>query len=167
VQLIIVRHATAIDRGADILDEKRYLTPEGRVSFRKTARTMVQKGMDPGLILTSPLLRAVQTADILAESLAYKGLLLAVDDLSPGFDQAGLERLLDRCQEVEELVLVGHEPDLGILVARLLSLAHGFTFKKGSAIRLNIDPKNPRESATFKWLATGRKLITSKEEAFG
>ena len=54
MKLIFVRHATAIERSAKIAEEERYLTSEGRVFFRKTARTMLKKGIEPGLILTSP-----------------------------------------------------------------------------------------------------------------
>jgi phosphohistidine phosphatase len=166
LKIIIVRHAAAIDRDGVVTDERRYLTPEGRDYFRKTARTIGQKGADPGLILTSPLLRAVQTADILAETLAYQGPLEAVAELEPGFDLAALERLLGNCRQVRQLVIVGHEPDLGRLVAALLHLANAFPFRKGSAIRLNFDQNDLRYPATFKWLAAGRKLITSREEAF-
>jgi len=166
VKIIFVRHAAAIDRGAGITDDRRYLTPKGRDFFRETARTIIKKGVEPELILTSPLLRAVQTADILAESLVYSGPLAAVDELEPGFDLYRLKKLLDLYQPVSELILVGHEPDLSSIVAAMLGLANGFNFKKGSAVRLNVEPTDLRDSAVFKWLAVGRKLITSREEAF-
>ncbi len=165
MKLILIRHAEAIERGADIIDACRYLTPAGREFFRKTARTMRDHGVIPDLILTSPLLRAVQTADILAESLAYNGELMAVDALEPGCDLAKIKPLLDQYPHVNELVIVGHEPDLGSLVSAFLGLPQGFTFKKGSAVRLNVKPADLRGNAVFKWLASGRKLITSREEA--
>ena len=84
MKLIVVRHAAAVERSSDISEETRFLTPEGRVFFRKTARTMLKNGVEPGLILTSPLLRAVQTADILAETLAYSGPLLVRNELQSG-----------------------------------------------------------------------------------
>ncbi len=167
MKIYFVRHAAAIERGGGVTEEGRYLTPEGRVFFRKTARTMLKRGVEPDLILTSPLLRAVQTADILAETLAYIGPLAAVAELEPGFNLPRLERLLDQYQHVSELVLVGHEPDLSSVVSSLLALPDGFDFKKGSAVRLNIDPADLRGSASFKWLAAGRKAVMSREEAFG
>lgn len=166
MRIILIRHAAAIDRGTASSESKRYLTPKGRDFFRETARTLVKKGVKPDLILTSPLLRAVQTADILAESLLFRGPLEAVDELEPGFDRARLRKLLDRYQQVTELVLVGHEPDLSTVVADLLGLSTSFNFKKGSALRLNIVPKALERSAVFKWSASGGKLITSPEEAF-
>ena len=165
MKLIIVRHAAAIERSTDIPDEQRYLTSEGRAFMRTTARTMLKKGVEPGLILTSPLVRSVQTADILAEALSYIGPVIATDVLSPGFDAAALKNLLEKYQPVDELVLVGHEPDLGDVISSLLSLQGGFDFKKGSAFMLKRDAKDVKP-ATFKWLAAGKKLKKSQEEAF-
>jgi len=165
VKIIFIRHAAAIDRGAGITDDRRYLTPKGRAFFRDTAQTIIKKGTEPELILTSPLLRAIQTADILAESLVYNGPLVAADELEPGFDLHRLRKVIDQYQQVSELIIVGHEPDLSSIVVELLGLRDGFSFKKGSAIRLNIDPANLRGSAAFKWLAAGKKLVTSQDEA--
>lgn len=166
MKLVIVRHATAVERDGEIPEEWRYLTPEGRAFFRKTARTLAKEGVKPDLILTSPLLRAVQTADILGEALPYDGSLLARGELRPGFDLAALQRLLAEFQGHKELVLVGHEPDLSSLVAALLALPGGFAFKKGAAIKLKLDPANPQGTAAFKWLAAGEKVVTAQDKAF-
>lgn len=165
MKIYLVRHTIAIEPSADVIDERRYLTPEGRVFFRKTARTMLKSGVEPSLILTSPMLRAVQTADILAEALDFAGPLIAVDELSHGFDLASLRKLLDDFHSADELVLVGHEPDLSSLLASLLSLNDALDFKKGTAVKLKINPSDPQASAAFKWLASGRKLITSMDKA--
>ena len=165
MKLIVVRHAAAVERSSDISEEIRYLTPEGRAFFRKTARTMLKNGVEPGLILTSPMLRAVQTADILAEALSYSGPFMVRDELRPGFDKQGLNKLLDDYRSVDEMVLVGHEPDLSDIVSFLISRPGGFNFKKGAAIKLKIDPSNLSVSTAFKWLALGKKLFTSLDEA--
>jgi phosphohistidine phosphatase len=164
MKLFIVRHAAAVERTTEIPEEQRYLTPEGRVFMRKTARTMLKKGIEPCLILTSPLVRAVQTADILAESLSSVVPVVVTEELSPGFDMGALQRLVNKFQEVNELVIVGHEPDMSGVVSSLLSLQGGFNFKKGSAFKLTIDAKLAKP-ATFKWLAAGKKLITLQDEA--
>ena len=166
MKLIFVRHAAAVERTAGVPEERRYLTPEGRVFFRKTARTMLKNSVDPGLIITSPLLRAVQTADILAETLSHSGPLVVADELAPGFDMRALQNFFSEFQSVNELVLVGHEPDFSSLVASLLNLPAGFNFKKGAAINLKVDPADLRAPAAFKWLAAGKKLITAREEVF-
>lgn len=166
MKIIFVRHAAAIDRCADIIEERRYLTPEGRDFCRKTARTILKKGVKPDLILTSPLLRAVQTADILAENLAYRGPLMAVDELEPGFALHGLRQLLNRFQPVNELIVVGHEPDLSTVVAELLCLDKGFKFKKGGALKLVIKSAALPGDALFKWFAIGNTLIVSRNGIF-
>lgn len=166
MKLFLVRHAAAVERDGDVPEEWRYLTPEGRKLFRKTARTMANEGVTPDLIITSPLLRAVQTADVLAETLAYGGPLVARGELQPGFDPEALCGLLDECRSLRELVLVGHEPDLSGLVASLLNLSGDFSFKKGGAIRLKIDPADPQGTVAFKWLAVGSTLTTTPEKAF-
>jgi phosphohistidine phosphatase len=166
MKLIIVRHAAAVDSSSAICDEERYLTPEGRVLFRKTSRTMLKNGVEPSVILTSPLLRAVQTADILAEALSFCGPLAVRKELSPGFGMKKLERVLGEYKSVDELVLVGHEPDLSAVIASLLSLPGGFNFKKGAAVNLKINPADLSTPAQFKWLAVGKKLLTARDEAF-
>jgi phosphohistidine phosphatase len=164
MKLIVVRHAAAVERSPGISEETRYLTPEGRVFFRKTARTMLKNGVEPGLILTSPLLRAVQTADVLVETLAYSGPFIVRDELRPGFNRKALEKLLDDYRTVDELVLIGHEPDLSTLIAYLVSLPDGFNFKKGAAVKLKLDPSKLPVSTAFKWLIFGKKLTTSLDE---
>jgi phosphohistidine phosphatase len=166
MKLIFVRHASAIERSVEISDEKRYLTAEGRVFFRKTAQTMLKNGIEPGLILTSPLIRAVQTAEILAGTLSFSGPLVVVDKLAPGFDASALQKLFNEYQSVNELVLVGHEPDFSSLIVSLLDLPSGFNFKKGAAINLKVDPARPEKPAIFKWLAAGNKMIPKRKEAF-
>ena len=166
MKLFFVRHAAAIDRCHEISEAERYLTPEGRVYFRKTARTMLKNGIEPSLIITSPLIRAVQTADILAEVLSYNGPLVVRDELGPGFDAQALDSLLGEYRTADELVLVGHEPDLSALVTFLLALPGGFNFKKGAAVKLRIDPAKLPSSSVFKWLAAGNKLISDRDAVF-
>ncbi len=158
MKLILIRHTAAI-----INDKNRYLTSSGRLFFRKTARTISKAGAKPDLIITSPLLRAVQTADILAEALSYAGPLIVRNELRAGFDIQGLRKVLAEYQGMEELVLVGQEPDLSVIAASLLAMPEKFNFEKGTAICLKINPGDPRAAAVFKWLAAGSKLITSRK----
>lgn len=167
MKLFFVRHAEALDRSAVMADEMRYLTSEGRGSFRKTARTMLKQGCKPSLILTSPLIRAVQTAEIFAETLAFIGPLLVRNELRPGFDMQKLQELLNEFQSADEVVLVGHEPDLSGLITALLSLPDGLDLKKGAAVKLKTDPKNLQNSSVFKWLAAGKKLVRECKEISG
>ena len=64
MKLYLVRHAEAIERSGTTPDANRYLTPKGRTAFRKIVRRARKAGIAPGIIFTSPLLRAVQTAEV-------------------------------------------------------------------------------------------------------
>jgi phosphohistidine phosphatase len=161
MKLILIRHAAAIIR-----EENRYLTTDGRVFFRKTAHTMLKNGADPSLILTNAFLRSVQTADILAESLSYAGPLIVMNELNAGFDMQSLRRILHYFQPLQELVVVGQEPDMSSLTTSLLSLSSGFDFKRGAAVNMKINSLNLEEPAVFKWMAVGKKLIKCRKEAF-
>ena len=164
MKLYLVRHAAAIERGTAISEERRYLTSEGRAFFRRTAKTMLKRGMDPSLILASPLLRAVQTAEILAETLEFVGPVLVRDELAPGFDVVSLSKLLAEYRGAGELVLVGHEPDFSTIAASLLSCRADFSLKKGAVIKLKIPGPDFFASVEFKWLAVGKKLMYSLDE---
>lgn len=164
MKIILVRHAEAVERAANLEDAGRYLTPEGRLLFRKSVKVMREEGLGPNLILSSPYLRAVQTADIMAENIPYIGPLITAEELAPGFEMDGLMRLLTYYKPVRELVLVGHEPDLSALISKLLSLPEGFKLRKGAGVKLCVDPADPSATASFKWMVDGRKLVTSEKK---
>ena len=152
MKLYFVRHAAAIAREEEVIDEHRYLTPGGRESFRLTAKKMARKEIVPDAIITSPLLRAVQTADILSEALVFKGKLVVSPELAPGFDPAGLYRILASFKGTKVLALVGHEPDLGEVVGTLLKLGRPRPLKKGMVVCLKISPAKQNAQASLKWI---------------
>ncbi len=152
MKLYFVRHAAAIARGGEVVDEHRYLTIRGRESFRLTAKRMARKEIMPDAIITSPLLRAVQTADILSEALAFEGKLVVSPELAPGFDPAKLHRILASFKGTKGLALVGHEPDLGEVVGTLLKLGRPRSLKKGMVVCLTISPTKQNAQASLKWI---------------
>ncbi len=162
MRLYLVRHAEAIERTGTFPDEKRYLTPEGRRFFRKTARSIRELGAAPDNIFSSPLIRAVQTAEILSEEMGFRGPLIVTDKLAPGFGRAGLKALLSMCAGAKEVALVGHEPDLGELVTSLLSLREPYPFKKGEAVALDLPRKGALSPAAFLWSARGERFVVKE-----
>jgi phosphohistidine phosphatase len=160
----IVRHAEAVERSSDITEAHRYLTVKGRKRFRKAAGTAKKAGIQPDLILTSPLVRAVQTADILAETLRFKGELQLAKLLGPGFRPESLDELLDAWPQTEEVALVGHEPDLGSLTQRLLGLEESCALKKGAIVSFD-RPAGGQGDTAFIQLVTAGKVITSRKKA--
>ena len=152
MNLYLVRHAEAIERSGTTPDASRYLTTKGRLAFRKVARRVRRGRIAPDVIFTSPLLRAVQTAEILAERLKYQGDVFVANELSPGFDLRALRFLLARTGDPREVALVGHEPDLGTLAAMLLDVPGGFPLRKGAVLAMEADGSARKGSAKFLWM---------------
>jgi phosphohistidine phosphatase len=140
-------------------DAARYLSARGRVSFREMALRFRDAGGHPTLILTSPLVRAVQTAEILSETLRYDGEVVLDPRLSPGFDVAKLNDVLDGYPDEREIALVGHEPDLGGILTRLLSLPRGYAMHKGAIAALDLPLPGVPLHAGLAWLLAEDRRI--------
>jgi phosphohistidine phosphatase len=167
MKLYLVRHAEAIERSRTMPDAIRHLTPKGRLVFRKVARRVRKEGATPDVIFTSPLLRAVQTAEILAERLKHKGPVPVVKALSPGFDLKALRLLLAGAGNPREAAFVGHEPDLGDLAATLLAIPGGSPLRKGAVLALEVDSGVPKGGAKFLWRTDGKGTVTRIADAMG
>jgi phosphohistidine phosphatase len=151
-EIYVVRHGIAVPSEGEIPDALRPLTSKGRRRFRRTARTFARLGRKLDLILTSPLVRAVQTAEILVG--AVKDVEVAVlEELDP---KSGIERLLDavarRANDLRAVALVGHEPQLSGLVAVLAGLrANEVQLSKGAIVRLDLADALAPGSADLRW----------------
>jgi len=167
VRLYLVRHAEAIERSAAMPDASRYLTPQGRDSFRKIARRVRKAGAAPDVIFTSPLVRSVQTAEILAGRLRHGGPVVVAREISPGFDLGALRALLAGAGNPVEAAFVGHEPDLGGIAAALLAVPGGFPLRKGAVVALEADRSLPKGAAKFLWLEDGKGTATRLPGASG
>jgi phosphohistidine phosphatase len=161
VKLLIIRHGPAGDRaeweaeGRD--DRLRPLTAAGQKEMRRVAEGLAT--MVPGLDLlaTSPLVRAAQTAEIVASQ--YDCETVTVEALAPGNDPKELVKWL-RGQRGDTVAVVGHEPDLSSLACYLLTgePASRLTLKKSGTGLLQLgNPPGPREG-TLEWLLTPRVL---------
>lgn len=165
MKLHIIRHAEAVNHSSSLPDDFRYLTCRGRARFRRVVQTLKKCNIDPDLIISSPLVRAVQTAEILAEALRFASDLTIEPALADDFGLNRLTELLERHHPVRELAIVGHEPDLGLLVGHLLDHSP-CTIKKGGVVTLKIKLQQPEILAHFLWLVTGGgKLITNHDTA--
>lgn len=151
MKLYLVRHAEAIERSGATPDASRYLTTEGRFAFREIVRRVRKTGIALSVIFTSPLLRSVQTAEILAERTKHKGAVVVAKELSPGFDLRDLRSLLSGAGNPAEAAFVGHEPDLGDLAATLLAVPGGFPLRKGAVLALEVGVGAPKGTAKFLW----------------
>jgi len=159
MKLYLVRHAAAVERSEDVTEEYRYLTIRGRRSFRLTAKRMAKKEEMPDVILSSPLARALQTAEILSEAGGFDGEVVVSPDLAPGFDQNKLRRILAAHKGKDALALVGHEPDLSGVAATLLGLSQPLPIKKGMVAYLKLNPGQKNVKASLKWLLFEGKKV--------
>ncbi len=166
--LYVMRHAEAVDGSGTLQDEWRYLTENGRMAAKKVSSSIAKYGPKPRLTITSPLTRAVQTAEIAAEKACRKNVVIANGLLLPGGDIGELVDYLKGCKDTKRVMLVGHEPQLGILVATLLGRNDAaISLKKGGCVTLKLDSDSKEKPADFLWyLAPGKKRITSFKRAF-
>jgi phosphohistidine phosphatase len=124
VRILLVRHADAVSEAATLPDEHRTLSPAGRAQVRELAALLAETGLEVGAMVTSPLVRAVQTAELLARWLDWTGPIEASHHLSPALaaPTAAAEWLARAAGPLGGAVLaaVGHEPSIAHL-ARSLS----------------------------------------------
>jgi phosphohistidine phosphatase len=139
MKLLVVRHAIAVPHGTPgVADNERPLTPEGETKFREAARGLARILDAPDALLTSPWLRARQTAAIAAEAWDAPQPKLTPALASGSFEEQA--RVLDEYPEDATVAIFGHEPWVSELVARLLGTraSDRLTFKKGGAALLEI-----------------------------
>jgi len=159
LELYIIRHAIAADRGEEYPDDsKRPLTSEGISRFRKEAKALNALGMSVALILTSPLVRTRQTADVLSESLEGNPPVMNTDSLTPAGTAPAVIQELSRHAKKGPIALVGHEPNIGELAARLIGARTAFEFKKGAVCRIDFDVLPPKGTGHLRWFVPPRML---------
>lgn len=165
MELYLVRHAEAVERTEGLDDHVRWLTPKGRKQQQRAAARLHRKRVRPELIITSPLTRAVQTAELLLPELGKRTQLIADGRLAA---DATVEELLTLIREQEGLtclLLVGHEPLLSGLAAALLASELTFPFAKSGCLALQLREKKEKP-ARFLWYApAGGKSIRSAKKA--
>lgn len=135
VQVFLVRHAEAVDETRELRDPHRHLTEHGRAQARALGDRLRWHDCEPTHVFTSPLVRAVQTAELLAAGLQCTHAVTALPALAPGEDAraviAALQPLGDAC-----IVLVGHEPGLSAVGALLVGASDFTALGKAEAARI-------------------------------
>ncbi len=121
MEIILVRHAKAEARDPNTWpdDDQRPLTAEGRAEQRATTRAMKRMGVRFDFLLTSPLLRARETADLVARGYRWPDPPQVVEELGHGYAVAAVVRLLAKFPPGSTVAMVGHEPDLSALAGAL------------------------------------------------
>lgn len=164
MELYIVRHGIAIDREDPKCppDPERYLTEEGIEKTKKVAKGVAALGAAPDLLLSSPYVRAWQTAEIFATALDYsKGKIRKTDHLLPGAEPAALFRELAKEKDASVVFIFGHGPNVDDVLATALGVKHHVSsMKKAGVALLELKRVSP-PSGELVWLGTPKLLKNS------
>ncbi|MEI6669973.1 MAG: phosphohistidine phosphatase SixA [Acidobacteriota bacterium] len=157
--LYLIRHGIAADTTRACPDDaSRPLTDEGVERLRIQFKGLRRLDVDIDHILTSPLVRAAQTAALLAEACRDAPDVIVVDALRPGGRYEALLAELARLPPRRGVALVGHEPSIGMAAARLLGARDGVPFKKGAVCRIDVATLPPAEPGQLQWFLPPRAL---------
>jgi phosphohistidine phosphatase len=163
-ELYLIRHAIAEERGDAWPDDaKRPLSEDGMIRMRKSVRGLSRLDVTIDVILTSPLVRTRQTAEIVAAGLDSRPAIVAVDSLAPDGSQAAVFADLEKNARKMRIGIVGHEPGIGELAARLIGSRHAIEFKKGAICRIDVDELPPSGPGDLRWFLTPRFLRALKK----
>jgi len=163
-ELYLIRHGIAEERGDAWPDDaKRPLTEEGVAKLRKASRALARVGVSVDVVLTSPLARCRQTADLFAAALSPHPAVVVVDALAPGGSQAGVLAELEKHARRKKIAIVGHEPGLGELAGRLAGMRQAMEFKKGAICRIDVEALPPKNPGALRWFLTPKLLKQLKK----
>jgi phosphohistidine phosphatase len=162
MEIYLLRHGDAVDRltGGYPRDEDRPLTTVGRAEARDAARALVRLGEAPDVVLTSPLVRAVQTATLAAEEVGLARGPVICAPLAPGGSYEAIVEALLAAESPASALLVGHMPDLGELAGWLIwgQPDTALNFRTGGLCRITTpDPPAPG-TGDLRWLLPPKVL---------
>ncbi len=155
MRVYFLRHGLAEERAESKRDVDRELTKEGIRKLELSVKKFAMLNIHPEAIYTSPLVRAYQTAEIVANHL--KCPLYTRELLTPGFEPDKLHQLMQDCPD-DELMLVGHEPDFSYTISRVIG-GGSVVMKKGGIARVDFQTKSLLKGSLV-WLLTPR-ILTS------
>jgi phosphohistidine phosphatase len=163
-EIYLVRHGLAEERGDSWPDDaKRPLTEEGMSRMRKSVRGLSRLGVTLDVVLTSPLVRARQTAEIVAAGVSPRPSLISAESLAPDGSFAAVVADLEKHARKRRIALVGHEPGIGELAARLIGSRHAIEFKKGAVCRIDLATIPPSGPGDLRWLLTPKIMRAIKK----
>lgn len=160
MRLYVFRHAWAEPLGPDFMDEEaRPLTSEGRERFGRFTERLKAADVEPARIGHSPLVRAQQTAELLAEGLGGHVRLEALEALEPGSD---LDAVLEWTAGVPagDAAWVGHAPDVGEMVAELIGSGAPLDFGAGAMAAIEFDATAARGRGSLLWFVNAKLFGT-------
>jgi phosphohistidine phosphatase len=161
MEILLLRHGIAVEREDHTgPDEERALTDEGRRKVRRVAEAMRAMKLSFDVIFSSPLARALQTAEIVAEILRLRPRLQLTEHLGSGASPAKQISWLKNLRPAPaSVLLVGHEPNFSELTSRLLTGRDNMSihFKKAGLGKLTFGQSDSRR-ATLEWFLTPKQM---------
>jgi phosphohistidine phosphatase len=159
-ELYLIRHGLAAERGENYPDDtKRPLTSRGIQRMKRAGKALMALEVSFDIILTSPLVRTHQTAEALASSFREPPPIMNMPSLAPGgTHNAIVDDLAKQSHRRKKIAIVGHEPGIGELAARLMGLRKPIEFKKGAICRIDVTALPPTGNGQLKWFLTPRIL---------
>ncbi len=163
MNLYLLRHGLAAEPGAGgaHTDAERPLTPKGERKLWRSAEAMQALGLSFDLILTSPCVRARQTAEIVAQAVGARKRIELTGALAPG---AGTRKVIEHLARLEpapeDVLLVGHEPGMSELISLLVAGDSGLSvvMKKGGLCKLSAESLQAGRCAALEWLLTPKQM---------
>lgn len=165
MELFFLRHGKAEDlsESAASDDFGRALTNKGIDETKALAEALERLEIVPDQILTSPLVRAKQTAEIVAKRLELKKELSETELLAPGCDLKQLRELIGGYRTCKSLMVVGHEPDFSSMIGQLIGGA-GIEMKKGALAAVSIESSLRPGAGVLEWLVTPKFFRDDADE---
>jgi phosphohistidine phosphatase len=155
MQIYLLRHGIAEDAKPGSPDAERPLTAEGRDKLRRVLKRARTADLDPTLILSSPYRRAMETAAVAAEVLAYKGEIVRTRALVPEASPFDAWEEIRKRKDERAILLSSHEPLMSSMAAFLLdSPALQVDMKKAALVRIDCERLGPKPAGVLKWMLT-------------
>lgn len=160
MEVYLLRHGEAIPRGTPgYPNDDRPLTDEGVEKMIEEGRGIAKVAGKADVVISSPLIRALDTAKITAEALGYEKKIVTTEYLIPGYPQRSLFSFLSGYNNANSMLLVGHEPQLGYLASSLLGIEDSvIEFKKGGICKIDLREFPPKEKGKLIWHLTPKQL---------
>lgn len=166
MNLYVIRHAIAEEEHPSGEDSQRALTEKGRKKMRQIAKGLRILGSEFDVILTSPYIRAQETAQILADVFKMKKQVVVSENLTPISTPDALISEINEKYSVDSIAIVGHEPYLTTFISQLV--ANGapldIDLKKGGICRLSTDDLHHSHHGTLEWLFSPGVLVEISEK---
>jgi phosphohistidine phosphatase len=157
MELYLFRHGIAADARAGRPDANRALTDEGRKKVAEVVKTARRAGVEPSLIVSSPYVRAIETARIAAAGFEYKGDIVRTEALVPHGSPEKVWAELRDYREESAILLTGHEPLLSHVAAFLLATpALRIEMKKAAMVRIDVESFGAMPHGTLRWMITAK-----------